>query len=76
MARRSVVGRVKGMRVVRLFGRSGLPLAILLVIGYGTDSAFGSQKRASHAELLLCRMKAERVSNQVNPYTRYVVKGA
>jgi hypothetical protein len=48
MARRSVVGRVKGMRVVRLFGRSGLPLAILLVIGYGTDSAFGSQKRASH----------------------------
>lgn len=47
-------GRVKGMRVVRLFRRVGLPLAILLVISYRTDSAFGSQKRASHAELVHC----------------------
>jgi hypothetical protein len=76
MARRSVVERVKGMRVVRLFRRDRLPLVILLVIGYGVDSAFGSRKRASHAELVRREVKAERVPNHVNPYTQCLVKGA
>jgi hypothetical protein len=76
MARRSVVERVKGMRVVRLFRRDRLPLVILLVIGYAVDSAVGSRKRASHAELVRREVKAERVSNHVNPYTLRLVKGA
>jgi hypothetical protein len=68
-------GRVKGMRVVRLFRQVRLPLAILLVIGDETDSAFGSQPRASHAEPMHCGMKAEGVSNHVDPYTQCLVKG-
>jgi hypothetical protein len=67
---------VKGIRVVRLFRRVRLLLVILLVLGYGVDSAFGSRKRASHAELVHREVKAERVSNYVNPNAQRLVKGA
>jgi hypothetical protein len=76
MARRSVVRRVKGMRVVRLFRRVRLPLAILLVIDSGVDSAFDSQKRASRTELVRREVKAEKISISVNPYTQCLARGA
>jgi hypothetical protein len=67
-------GRVKGMRVVRLFRRVRIPLVVLLVIGYRVDSVFGSRQRTSHAGLVHGGVKAERVSNHVNAYTQCLVK--